>query len=81
MARFYANENIPAPVVSELRTLGHEILTSAEAGNSNLAIPDAEVLAFATSKRLSVLTHNRRHFLRLHARGTSPHHGISKLFV
>jgi len=38
MARLYANENFPLPVVQTLRGLGHD-----------------------------VLTHNRRHFIRLHA--------------
>ncbi|MCL4832054.1 MAG: hypothetical protein KJZ86_06420 [Caldilineaceae bacterium] len=27
MARFYANENFPFPVVEELRRLGHDVLT------------------------------------------------------
>jgi hypothetical protein len=36
MARFYSNENMSIPVVAELRTLGHKVLTSAEAGNANL---------------------------------------------
>jgi hypothetical protein len=27
MARLYANENLPDPVVAALRTLGHDVLT------------------------------------------------------
>ncbi|HXP85200.1 MAG TPA: DUF5615 family PIN-like protein [Bryobacteraceae bacterium] len=47
MARFYSNENIPLPAVSELRRLGHDVLTSMDAGNANASVPDSEVLAFA----------------------------------
>ena len=39
MARFYSNKNIPAQVVRELRRLGHDVLTSLEAGNANAAEP------------------------------------------
>lgn len=66
MARFYANENFPLPVVEELWRRGHDVLTTQEAGNSGNAIPDSEVLAFAVSENRSVLTFNRRHFVRLH---------------
>jgi hypothetical protein len=34
MARLYANENFPFPVVEELRRLGHDVLTTLEAGNA-----------------------------------------------
>ena len=49
MARFYSNENIALQVVMELRRLGHDVLTSLEAGNANASVPDPEVLAFASS--------------------------------
>lgn len=32
MARFYSNENFPLPVVERLRALGHDVLTTYEAG-------------------------------------------------
>jgi hypothetical protein len=48
VARFYANENLPEPVVVELRRLGHDILTIRESGDANRAVPDREVLDFAT---------------------------------
>ena len=76
MARFYSNENIPAQVVSELRRLGHEVLTSLEAGNANAAVPDHEVLAFARSEHRILLSHNRRHFFRLHQHRIEDHAGI-----
>jgi hypothetical protein len=49
--RFYSNENSAPPVVTELRRLGHDVLTSLEAGNANASAPDAEVLAFASAGR------------------------------
>ena len=76
MARFYSNENIAAQVVSELRLLGHDVLTTLEAGNANAAVPDCEVLAFAFSERRVLLSNNRRHFLRLHWKRTEDHAGI-----
>jgi hypothetical protein len=66
MARIYANENVALPVVEELRLLGHDVLTTLDAGNAGRAIPDEEVLAYATAEMRIVLTINRRHFLRFH---------------
>ena len=37
MARIYANENLYRPTVAKLRDLGHDVLTSFEAGNANLS--------------------------------------------
>ncbi len=75
MADLYANENLPAPVVQELRALGHDVLTSCEAGNANQKIPDDQVLAFATSRNRAVVTLNRQDFIQLH-RQNSNHGGI-----
>jgi len=36
------------------------------AGNANRAAADEEVLAFALAQNRILLTHNRRHFVRLH---------------
>ena len=47
MARIYADEQYPFPVVKILRNLGHDVLTVQEAGKANQKIPDDEVLAFA----------------------------------
>lgn len=66
MARFYSNENFPLRCVQELRQLGHDVLTSLEAGKANLAVPDEEVLTFAATEGRAVLTLNRKHFVRLH---------------
>ncbi len=48
MASFYTNENFPIKVAQYLREMGHDVLTSHEAGKANQRIPDDEVLAFAT---------------------------------
>ena len=75
MARFFADENFPLPVVQALRRLGHDVLTAQEAGLANQRTPDHQVLAFATSDKRSVLTINRKHFIRLHSNSTN-HGGI-----
>jgi hypothetical protein len=66
MARPYANENFPQPVVAELRRLGHDVPTVVETGRASQAWPDSEVLKFACEERRAVLTLNRRHFVRPH---------------
>ena len=75
MAKLYSNENFPFPAVQELRRLGHNVLTVAEAGHADQAIPDDEVLAFAVSSERAVLTINRKHFIKLH-RAQPIHAGI-----
>jgi hypothetical protein len=76
VARFYTNENIALQVVMELRELGHDVLTSLEAGNANTAVPDPDVLAFAAAEGRILLSHNRRHFLRLHQHRSGRHAGV-----
>jgi predicted nuclease of predicted toxin-antitoxin system len=73
MARLYADEQFPFPVVAMLRIFGHDALTIQEAGNAG--DDDAEVLAFAVNKDRAVMTQNRRHFIRLHAEQPN-HSGI-----
>src|SRR5690242_264669 len=75
MARFYADEDFDYRVVEELRRLGHDVLTANEAGQANQEIEDGIVLAFATAQGRAVLTHNRRHYFRLH-RSRLAHAGI-----
>ena len=75
MAKLYSNENFPLPVVEELRRLGHDVLTVAEAGKAEQAISDPEVVAFTTGDGRAVLTINRKHFVRLHHVNAS-HAGI-----
>jgi len=75
MARIYANENFYRPVVAKLREMGHDVLTSLEAGQANKKVPDENVLQFAISEKRVMLTLNRRHFMRLH-RLNPQHFGI-----
>lgn len=75
MARFYADEQFPFPVVEFLRSLGHDVLTVREAGNAGQRIPDEEVLAFAIDREQAILTINRDDFIRLHRRDPN-HFGI-----
>ena len=72
MARLYANENFPFPVVEELRRLGHDALTVAETGRAGRKTSDEEVLEFAVADGRAVVTLNRKHFFRLHR--CHPHH-------
>lgn len=75
MAGLYANENLSAILVGELRQLGHDVLTSYEAGNANQRIPDDSDLATATANERCVITFNRKDFIALHRSGMS-HKGI-----
>jgi predicted nuclease of predicted toxin-antitoxin system len=76
VARFYSNENIAMQVVVELRRLGHDVVTSVDAGKANSAVPDLEVLAFAAAHGRILLSHNRRDFLHLHRTRAIDHAGI-----
>jgi hypothetical protein len=76
MAAIYANENFPRRVVNELRLLGHDVLTSQEAGRANQMVPDEEVINFATEELRAVLTLNRLDFFRLHRSTSGRHAGI-----
>jgi hypothetical protein len=69
----YADEDFTYPVVEELRLLGHDVLTAQEDGRRTM--PDPVILAHAHALGRAVLTHNRRHFERLHRQG-APHSGI-----
>ncbi len=75
MVKLYANENFPLETVLILRQLGYDILTTHEAGKSNLKIPDEEVLDYAISEKRAIITVNRKDFIRLH-RANVTHCGI-----
>lgn len=75
MAKLYADEEFPWPVVVELRSMGHDVLTVQEAGKAGQRISDYEVLAYAISQGRAVLSRNRWHFMPLHTR-VRPHCGI-----
>jgi hypothetical protein len=71
----YANENFSLQVVEHLRRLGHDVVTIQETGKGSLRTPDEEVLEFAIADDRSVITLNRKHFIRLH-REHPDHAGI-----
>src|SRR5437588_8583453 len=69
----YADENFAYPVVAGLRQFGHGVMTIQEDGRQGT--DDLSVLTAAHALGRSVLTHNRRHFERLHRQGAD-HSGI-----
>ncbi|HZT82423.1 MAG TPA: DUF5615 family PIN-like protein [Gemmataceae bacterium] len=71
----YADENVPGPVVEELRALGHEVFTVRENGQANRCVADRDVLAFAAARGWAVLTRNGWDYVRLHQE-FRPHAGI-----
>jgi hypothetical protein len=71
--QLYADEDFPLPVVEELRQLGYDCLTAQEDKRTQTA--DQSILSRAHSLGRAVLTHNRRHFERLHRQGVA-HSGI-----
>jgi hypothetical protein len=71
--QLYADEDFAYPAVEELRRLGHDVVTAQEDGYR--ARSDADVLARAHALKRCVLTHNRRHYARLH-RSSAQHSGI-----
>jgi len=60
LAALYSNENFPLPVVQRLRQLGHDVLTTANTGKAGDAIPDPEVLAFASAQGHAAYTLSAR---------------------
>lgn len=72
MARLFADENFPFPVVEALRRIGHDVVTVADAGKAEQALTDKAVLEMATADQRAVVTLNRKHFVRLHR--TEPNH-------
>ncbi|VTU00860.1 Uncharacterized protein OS=Candidatus Entotheonella sp. TSY1 GN=ETSY1_46280 PE=4 SV=1: Mut7-C [Gemmataceae bacterium] len=73
MPTFYADEDVPGPLVRALRALGHDVLTAPQDGRAGA--DDAAVLARATELGRVVLTKNRGDFHRLHA-AVPGHSGI-----
>lgn len=55
--------------------MGHDVLTTHDAGQSNRKTPDEEVLQYSHSQRRALLTLNRKHFVRLH-QISAAHSGI-----
>jgi predicted nuclease of predicted toxin-antitoxin system len=68
VALLFADENVSLRVVRVLRDLGHDVLTTHEAGLSGVGTADLEILQAAISAGRAVLTQDRYDFMRLHAR-------------
>jgi hypothetical protein len=58
-----------------LRKLEHDVLTTLEAGQADQRIPDHEVLQYAKQEGRTVLTFNRKDFIKLHDKDSN-HAGI-----
>lgn len=65
-------------MVNLLRSEGHDVLTSYEAGQANQGIPDDVVLQYATATGRILITENRQDFIDLHH--TVPNHAGMIIF-
>jgi predicted nuclease of predicted toxin-antitoxin system len=65
-------------MVNLLRSEGHDVLTSYEAGQANQGIPDDVVLQYATATSRILITENRQDFIDLHR--TAPNHAGMIIF-
>ncbi|MBI3463529.1 MAG: DUF5615 family PIN-like protein [Planctomycetes bacterium] len=77
MARLYADEHFPMPIVHRLRRLGDDVRTVRQdcVDKQGDAIPDELVLQEATRQNRVLVTCNRFDFQRLHAEKPG-HRGI-----
>ena len=66
MSSLFADENFPEPATRYLRTLGHDVLTSRDAGLANRSIPDFIVLEYSSQLGRALLTLNWDDFVQLH---------------
>lgn len=77
MIQLYLNENIEIEIAMRLRNHGYNVLTTLEAGNAQYT--DEKQLDYATRQERVILTHNRKHFKKLHLEWQSQdklHRGI-----
>jgi predicted nuclease of predicted toxin-antitoxin system len=59
VARLFADENFPFPVVEALRHIGHDVVTVADAGKAGQSLTDKAILELATADQRAVVTLNR----------------------
>lgn len=64
MARYYLDEHVGEAFVSPLSALGHDALSTRDAGNKGLT--DPRQLLFASDHGRVMVTFNTRHFAMLH---------------
>ena len=72
MALLFADENFALPAVTVLRAMGHDVLTTFEAGLAGAGTDDAVILAEATRLGRAILTLDRRDYIALH--NADPNH-------
>ncbi|MEO0787106.1 MAG: DUF5615 family PIN-like protein [Bacteroidota bacterium] len=75
MHQLLADEDFPYPAVKRLREMGIDVITLQNLGLVGIGLEDALVLELGVRLKRSVLTCNRRDFIRLHKKGQS-HFGI-----
>ena len=64
MANYYLDEHVGDVFVPPLTTLGHDVLSTRDAGNKGLS--DPRQLLFAGHHARVMVTFNTRHFTLLH---------------
>jgi len=60
----YLDQDVDVSLASRLRANGYNAVTTREAGN--IGRSDEKQLQYAAARGMTILTHNRRHFRRLH---------------
>lgn len=65
LSLYIDEDSMHSAVVRALRALGHDVLTTADAGN--VQAPDDEQLRFASAQGRTIVTANRGDFARLHS--------------
>lgn len=72
---FLGDEDFDHIAVGYLLEWGYDVVTIQDLGLDRIKFPDEAVLQKAIDLKRVLLTHNRRHFIRLHARNDH-HFGI-----
>ena len=77
--RFYFDEDADARLAEALRSRGYDVETTAAAGRRRT--PDDDQLAYAVDQGRVFVTHNIRHFPRIHAEWIAAERGHRGLVV
>ena len=70
------DEDVPSMAVEELRRLGHDVISLNDLALNNIGLPDDEVLEVAIALGRAVVTHNKKHYIRLHRITEGRHTGL-----
>lgn len=73
--KLYLDQDVNINLAVRLRRHGYDVVTTREVGN--IGNPDEQQLEYATNNSRAILTHNRKHFRRLHRdwKSSGQHHG------